>query len=111
MHKHILIYLYNEITLRNKKKPLIQTTKWIFLKKYHVEQKKRDTKDSILNDFIYMKDKHRQNKWRMTEVREWLSSGWGKLDRKQMGEFSGLIEIQYILFLVVVAQTVLTILK
>ena len=111
MHKHILIYLYNEITFRNKKKSLIHTTKWIFLKKYHVEQKKRDTKDSILNDFIYMKDKHRQNKCRMTEVREWLPFGWGKWDRKQMGEFSGLIEIQYILFLVVVAQTALTILK
>ena len=78
---------------------------------YNVEQKKPDTKDSILNDFIYMKDKHRQNKCRMIEIREWLPLGWGKLDRKQMREFLGLIEIHYILFLVVVAQTVLTILK
>lgn len=89
MHKHILIHLYNEITLRNKKKALIHTTKWIFLKKYHVEQKKPDTKDSILNDFIYMKDKHRQNKCRMIEIREWLPLGWGKSDRKQMREFLG----------------------
>lgn len=89
MHKHILIHLYNEITLRNKKKALIQTTKWIFLKKYHVEQKKPDTKDSILNDFIYMKDKHRQNQCRMIEIREWLPLGWGKSDRKQMREFWG----------------------
>ena len=80
MDKHILIYLYNEILLRNKKKALMHTMKWIFLKKYHVEQKKPDTKDYILNDFTYVKDKNRQNKCRVIEIREWLPLGWGKLN-------------------------------
>lgn len=80
-HKHILIHLYNEITLRNKKKPLIHITKWLFLKKYHVEQKKPDTKDSILNDCIYMKDKHRQTKCRMIEIRV-VAFGVGEIGQK-----------------------------
>lgn len=42
--------------LKNKKKLLIHVTIWIFLKKYYVEHKKPDTKDYILNDFMYMKD-------------------------------------------------------
>lgn len=32
MDKHILIYLYDEILLRNKKKPLINITKLLFFK-------------------------------------------------------------------------------
>lgn len=42
--KYLLIYLYNGILLRNKKKLLIHITMWIFLKKYYVEQKMPDTK-------------------------------------------------------------------
>lgn len=48
--------------LKNKNKLLIRMTMWVFLKKYYLGQKEPDTKDHILNDFIYMKDKNRQKK-------------------------------------------------
>lgn len=62
MNKYILINLYNKMLLKNKNKLLIRMTMWVFLKKYYLGQKEPDTKDHILNDFIYLKDKNRQKK-------------------------------------------------
>lgn len=44
MDKHILIYLYNEVLLRNKNKLLIHITKWVFLKKIMMSKRSRTQK-------------------------------------------------------------------
>lgn len=94
MDKHILIYLYNEVLLRNKNKLCYDTHNKVGIsQKNHDEQKKPDTKVYKLKDFTYMKAKNRQNKCRVIEIREWLHLGWGKLNRTHMREFPGLIEI------------------